>query len=626
MSRIQHVRSLDGLRAVAVVLVVLFHLEVPGFGSGYLGVDVFFVLSGFLITSLLVAEHRERQRISLPAFWVRRVRRLMPALAIVLVVTALVTAATATRSEKEAMRGDLLSTTFYVANWHFISESDYFVAGGSESPLEHTWSLAIEEQFYFFWPITIGLLLLAGRRWRAAPLVGTAVAASASAVLLYARWAPDAVERAYMGTDSKVFEPLLGAGVALLMQREGLRRLVTRRGVTIEAVAFAAAVAAVVAVAHDPPGYFTYGALAISVATASLVAVLSVQSGGFFQRVLELRPAVWIGALSYGIYLWHWPFITWLGVRSATGTGAASRSVLAAVLTVVTAAASFYLVERPIRGARMNTHLSVRKVAIGVPALLGVIAGVSIVETRVPPVPPGTPVILLAGDSVPQRLLPHLEREAESRGWVVVSATRGGCPVTGTRVVFEDGSELASGNKCPHEVRPRQDAAIRKYDPDVVIWWDRFSIADWTTPRGHHVRAGTEEFWERKDVLLESNVTRLGNQGATVVFVGTEPPGNGIWTKCRPEKCGEWFHRMIDHYDDLTTPWNATMEDFAESHPDLARFVSITDTVCRHDEAPCDDRVGGEPARPDGRHYEGDGAELAAEALLDELAPIVAGA
>src|SRR5687767_7204557 len=155
------------MRAVAVLLVILFHLRVPGFRAGFVGVDVFFVLSGFLITSLLLEEIRRTGRVSLSAFWARRARRLLPALVLVLLTVGVVTALTATYTERASMRGDLLATTGYVANWHFIRTSTYFADIGVDSPLEHTWSLAIEEQFYVAWPLLVfGVAAAAGARGR----------------------------------------------------------------------------------------------------------------------------------------------------------------------------------------------------------------------------------------------------------------------------------------------------------------------------------------------------------------------------------------------------------------------------------------------------------------------------
>jgi hypothetical protein len=164
---------------------------------------------------------------------------------------------------------------------------------------------------------------------------------------------------------------------------------------------------------------------------------------------------------------------------------------------------------------------------------------------------------------------------------------------------------------------------IDRYRPTMVVRWDRFSVADWLTPDGHHVRAGTPDFWSRRRESLGSDVKRLGRYGAVVALVGTEPPGVGIASSCTPESCNDWLRRMVDRYGDLTSSWNDVMAEYAASHEDAAAFVSITDTICRRDESPCDDRIDGDPARPDGRHYDGAGGELAANALLDELEPLM---
>ena len=199
------------MRAVAVVLVVLFHLRVPGFAAGYLGVDVFFVLSGFLITSLLIAEMERTGRIALADFWSRRVRRLLPALALLLLVVALVTWLSATYSERASIRTDLLAATAYLANWRFIATSSYFVNTGVESPLQHTWSLAIEEQFYLLWPLVLAGALAAFHRARLNVTVIAAFGVIASAVTMAWLFGAGGVERAYMGTDARIFEPLVGA-------------------------------------------------------------------------------------------------------------------------------------------------------------------------------------------------------------------------------------------------------------------------------------------------------------------------------------------------------------------------------------------------------------------------------
>ena len=221
-------RELDGLRSIAVLLVVLFHLRIGAFRAGFLGVDIFFVISGFLITTLLLVEHARRGSIGLAAFWSRRAKRLLPALLAMLLVVAVVERSIMTMSERVALRGDLLATVLYVANWHLIHTSSYFASTGVVSPVEHTWSLAIEEQFYLLWPLVVVGVLALGRRSWVGMVAG--LCALMSIWMLAQRWSAGGVERAYMGTDARVFEPLIGAAAAVLVVSPGGRRFVERHG------------------------------------------------------------------------------------------------------------------------------------------------------------------------------------------------------------------------------------------------------------------------------------------------------------------------------------------------------------------------------------------------------------
>ena len=210
--------ALDGLRAVAVAAVIAYHLGYPWARGGYLGVDTFFVLSGYLITSLLLTEARAEGRIDLPTFWVRRARRLLPALLLVLAVIAIYGAWSTPTDAQAALRADGLFALFYSANWHFIADNNsYFDLFAAPSLLEHTWSLAIEEQFYLVWPLVVAACLRIGRGRRTLVVVVATCAALGSAALM-AALADDAT-RAYFGTDTRVHSLLIGALLAVLLAR-----------------------------------------------------------------------------------------------------------------------------------------------------------------------------------------------------------------------------------------------------------------------------------------------------------------------------------------------------------------------------------------------------------------------
>jgi peptidoglycan/LPS O-acetylase OafA/YrhL len=204
-TRLRYMPALDGLRAVAVAGVLLYHGDVTWARGGYLGVDAFFVLSGFLITTLLLAEWRTNGAIDLVDFWRRRARRLLPALFLVLGAVALFAATWAPTDTLERLRGDAFATLGYVANWRFIWSSDsYFAQFSSPSPLQHVWSLAIEEQFYLVWPPAFLVLLRVTGGSRRAVLGITAGLAAGSALLMAVLFTPGAdPSRVYYGTDTR---------------------------------------------------------------------------------------------------------------------------------------------------------------------------------------------------------------------------------------------------------------------------------------------------------------------------------------------------------------------------------------------------------------------------------------
>src|SRR4029077_13524515 len=196
--------------------VLVYHLDKNWLPGGYLGVDLFFVLSGYLITSLLLAEHARTGRINLLAFWMRRVRRLLPALLVVLVVMAVIIQLQGDVLAEGAARGDLLATLFYVANWHFVtSGQSYFSQYLSVSPDLHTWSLAVEEQFYLLWPLVVVAVL--ARFSRRALAVVAVVITLASATRMAILFNPVDPSRVYYGTDTRIFEILFGALAALIL-------------------------------------------------------------------------------------------------------------------------------------------------------------------------------------------------------------------------------------------------------------------------------------------------------------------------------------------------------------------------------------------------------------------------
>jgi peptidoglycan/LPS O-acetylase OafA/YrhL len=438
-----YVPALDGLRALSVLGVMLYHGGAPILSGGFLSIDVFFVLSGFLITSLLLGEWVKRLTIKLGQFWARRARRLLPALLVMLVGVAVYAKVFATPGEFANLRLDSLSTLFYVANWHFIvGGSSYFDLTAQPSPLAHMWSLSIEEQFYIVWPPVVLVMLRLGRRLRPTrrlwPLLATAVlGALASALDMRLSYLHGvSITRLYEGTDTRSQDILIGAALAIAMAiwaqhrpalpdrpdrspvparfgrahpaagtagavppRPHRRDLHRRRGpslrlITAWEIAGPAARAGLQVVGwaslaaglflwtrltHPAGflfggGYFLYGLGVAAVIFCAITAQAAPLSRALGNPVFR-----YLGKISYGTYLWHFPLFALLDAARLHLYGYPLLAVRIAV-TLVVATGSFYLVEEPIRRGRMRSLTEWRAWLLTSGAFLGVVA-VTLVAT-----------------------------------------------------------------------------------------------------------------------------------------------------------------------------------------------------------------------------------------------------
>ena len=366
----RHLPGLDGLRAVAVLGVMAYHLGFGWASGGYLGVDLFFVLSGFLITSLLLEEWCSSARIRLAAFWGRRARRLLPALFLVLVAVAVYAVVNGRFSsptsggaaiDLSGLRGDALATLFYVANWHSIfSHQSYFTQFSTPSPLQHTWSLAIEEQFYLVWPLVIvALVRLRPRNWRRVGLGLCVVGALASAVAMAVLYHPGAdPSRIYYGTDTRAFDLLAGAALAFGAAARPQPGPLARARLHIAAPVAVVVLGVFWASAGTAGGLptstmFRGGFLGAAVLAAIVIADVRQLDQGPLAKVLSIRPLGWIGTISYGLYLWHWPIFVYLNT-ARTGLSGIALTLARVGLTFALASTSFYLVERPVRRHRFS--------------------------------------------------------------------------------------------------------------------------------------------------------------------------------------------------------------------------------------------------------------------------------
>ncbi len=348
------VTGLDGVRAIAVVLVILYHLSPGAVVGGYIGVDLFFVVSGFIITTLLLREREATGRIALGAFWRRRARRLLPALGMLILVCCSA-AYIVGRDVLVGLGSQVLGAVTFSSNWLFLAaQSDYF--GGTVPELfRNLWSLAVEEQFYLLWPLLLVLVFLRVPRWLR--IAGIVLIAAASAVAMAMLWSPDAATRVYYGTDTHAFGLAIGALLAVVALHWPARPLEwarwQRRVLGIAGwLALGGIIALGATMREDTQIVFQGGLVAVAVLGAVVIAALLVP-GSLLGRILESPPMRWIGLRSYGLYLWHWPVfilvVAALPAWARDGWQGWAMGGIALAITVAAAALSYELVEQPIR-------------------------------------------------------------------------------------------------------------------------------------------------------------------------------------------------------------------------------------------------------------------------------------
>ena len=379
-SGIGYYAGLDGIRALAIVAVLLYHGGVAWADGGFLGVEAFFVLSGFLITSLLIAEWRGSATIALRAFWARRARRLLPALFCMVAVVGLYEALASSGSSLPDLRSDGIATLFYYGNWHEIAtQSNYFAATGPVSPLQHTWSLAIEEQFYILWPTSLLAAIWLTRRVlrRSRPtdrrILGTllaisvtlALASAADAMILFDGGA--GVNRVYYGTDTRAVSLLTGASLAFALAifrrpDSRARTMLRTSGSGVLGWGALLALSVVLAMMHYADGssawLYPFGMVGLDLAVAVIIAAVVLRPDSAAGRIFSVAPARRLGQISYGVYLWHFPLFLWLTAAS-TGVSGAPLLVLRLSVTLLVSIVSFVLIEQPVRRRKLPNWLVV---------------------------------------------------------------------------------------------------------------------------------------------------------------------------------------------------------------------------------------------------------------------------
>jgi peptidoglycan/LPS O-acetylase OafA/YrhL len=635
---IAHVPALDGLRGAALLGVLFFHAD-GALRGGYLGVDLFFVLSGYLITSILLAEHRATGTILLSTFWVRRARRLFPALLSLMPAVALYARFLAKPDELAGIRRDALATLGYVANWRAIfANKSYWELFAAPSPLEHTWSLSIEEQFYVLWPLVVVLVLVVLRQGPRVLLwltLGLGALSVAAMVLLFR---VENTSRAYLGTDTRAAAILAGAALATLLAPG--TTLTPRARRALEALGFVALAVLAVAWARldgQSPLLYRGGFWLTEVAALVLIACGVTVPSGSVARILSLRPLTLVGTISYGLYLWHWPVNVVL-TPERVHVGPIALNLLRFTLTFAIAIVSYRFLERPIR----TRGLPFGRPAIVVPAavLLSVLLVVrgtyarhvapgplpSLTEAPPQPAPwspfktfpspysvnshtlppagdlrPGTLRFLTLGDSVAIFLGVALRYRQESIDSFVAERGVGDCSIlAGLSATYFAEKRPEDSHSCSMDWA----ADVRELHPDVTLI---------VLGGGFFARIHVEDQWED---ACEAGWRSAYRDQLVALLDAMAPHAGRVVIALVPYPLGRWRSEGLLERVDC---FNDTLKE-------VARLRGLPTIDLKNHVCPTNDCVllsDGEPIRPDGLHFDGIGAEETARWTLAQIRRVI---
>jgi peptidoglycan/LPS O-acetylase OafA/YrhL len=634
------------LRAVAVYLVLLFHAGLVRWSGGFIGVDVFFVLSGYLVTNLLVRDLHASDRVGWARFYSRRVRRLLPAAAVNLVVVSIVFAAIAAPVELPAARDSVRAAALYVSNWYFIAQAaNYFGADIASSPVAQYWSLSVEEQFYVVWPLLVYGLFRLGRRLGRSPMkvIRAAVAIGGLASVIAAlHIATYDLNRAYYGTDTRAYQLMAGAVLALspeLVAR--VRGSRSARWLPLVSIGLLALLV-LLATSLVDVGAITRGVV-VTVVVVGLIVALEGAAGGVGRRLLSVAPLGDLGRISYGTYLWHWIVI----LVATRQFGMSPFATLAVTVPLATglAALSYELLEHPIRTSPSLGRHRMLVVATGLAAslLIGLVvaprllshAGAATATSASQSDVSGTPNhsnwqaaftdvatvgqqacdpnhvdrcelvhggglrVLLAGDSHAAMLAPMIEKLAKHDRLDLWLDRMPVCPWTaGIRYAY-------IGPNCARDQAKLFGALVDRIDPAVVILAHR-TVDDPLNPvrltdeRTGKILTGEAARTDALRASITAVVHELRRQGRKVVLIEPLPVSS---LKDNPETClskAKFLEqcRYVSHVG--PTPEEAIYRDLAAADPGVVS-VDLDQAVCPYLPI-CDPVVNGLVVKRDDTH------------------------
>jgi peptidoglycan/LPS O-acetylase OafA/YrhL len=360
--------DVEGLRAIAVLFVVLYHAHLPGISGGFVGVDVFFVISGFLITGLLVREHEQRASISIPGFYARRARRILPASTLVVLLTVFATYHWLGFLEGNAVAVDAKWTAVFLANIHLAQiGTSYFGSQAPPSPLQNMWSLGVEEQFYVVWPGLFLLVAAVGRRLNVRMKLGVLLVMIVTASFVWSiLQTSNNSTWAYFSPLTRAWE--LGVGALVAIAAPLLGRISRKTALAMGCLGAVGVVGSGFLFNASTPYPGSAAALPVF-GTALLIAAGTAAASLPTERILSTRPFQWFGARSYSLYLWHWPILIIAAEHSFVPLSL-WQNLLCVLVAIVAAALSYRFVETPVRRSQFLLKRPLVSVAMGIVLIL----------------------------------------------------------------------------------------------------------------------------------------------------------------------------------------------------------------------------------------------------------------
>lgn len=597
--------ALTGVRFIGVFFVMLYHANVPWMQGGFFMLDVFFVLSGFLITSLLVSEMTETGSLGLARFWSRRAKRLVPALFLLVGAVAVFVALVPSRLGTPDLRGDGISALLYVSNWRFALNGSSYFDNFNPSLFRHTWSLSIEEQFYVLWPLlfVVGYKMLKGRLELMALIAG--VGAIASAVLMAMLYEPGAnPARIYYGTDTRLQALLVGVGLALV-SRGNTRRFLPEKWLQVLGwMAYASFALLLVTTKPTDEWIFRGGFMLFSLISACLVFAHAGSDTARLNRIIGWLPFLWLGSLSYGLYLWLWPVFIVVD-EARTGLSGAPLFVVQFLVTLGLAAASYYLVETPIRRSSFSfrTPGATRKYAVSVVSAGALVVAMFLVTTTIfgsneqvsASVSAGARRILVTGDSTGATLVTQYPGTGDLN---VEGATILGCGIIrgDNKLSGHPIENTARCNTWPEKWADAEDT----FHPDMVVIatgaWEMIDKVVGTKV----YEVGTDEWFTYARAEFEQALTLAGRNGRPIVMLNA-PCVRSTATVDGPAIPEVMDTRRLDAVNKLFT-------ELAAARPDQVHLLDLKGLLCPNGKFEA--KINGIEPRPDGGHYSVAGAAM----------------